>query len=148
MCSSLAPSFACISKGFSIFDSDPGAIPVPISPDYPDYHESGHLYDNHHFLHADSPYKKTDAVTVSEAKANVAKSTTIDDMKLLDLPQDVPVTPKKTEYTYFNVRTAKALEPEVEEQKMDQRRSGGWLHPTTATFKDKRIAGVRASLFE
>lgn len=82
---------------------------------------------------------------MNEARAKVAKSTT-DDVKILDLPQDMPVTPKKTDYTYFNVRTAKALEPDVVEQMTDdQRRSGAWLHPTTATFKDKRIAGVRAT---
>lgn len=130
-------------KGFGLLGHDPGAIPVPnTGPPFPStYHESDHsFYD--HYLHADEAYKKNDAVPIDRgARAKLVEPSPTDDAK----PEtaDATTSPKKTGYTYFNVRAAKSLEAEVDTNTdQHQRRSDAWLHPTTATFKDKRIAGV------
>lgn len=139
-------SYGGIVKGFDLFGHDPGVIPVPnTGPPHPSaYHEPDHSFYDDHFLHADGAYKKTDAVSIDRgARAKLIEPLPIDDIK--PVTPDATTSPKKTGYTYFNVRTAKALEPEMDtktEQPQQQRRSDVWLHPTTATFKDKRIAGV------
>lgn len=133
-----------LAKGFGLFAHDPGVIPVPSAGPPLSYHDPDHSIYNH-YLHADSAYKKTDAGSVDTAKAQLPESiVTIDDIKSDDLPQNPTFAPKKTDYTYFNVRLAKSVEPDQPEPKTDEnRRYDAWLHPTTATFKDKRIAGVR-----
>lgn len=130
-------------KGFGLFGHDPGVIPVPSAGAPHSYHDSDHSIYDHHFLHEDSAYKKTDAGP--DVKAKLPESIlTIDDLKVdKDAIRTSTKAPIKMDYTYFNVRSAKSMDEDPNEAKTDEhRRYDAFLHPTTATFKDKRIAGV------
>lgn len=143
----LSPTFP--AKGFGLLGHDPGVIPVPSAgPPLPlSYHEPDHSIYNHHFLHADSAYKKTDAAPADGEKTKLSEPlVTLADFKPMDSPSSQSTAPKKTDYTFFNVRAAKSMDAERPETETDEhRRYDAWLHPTTATFKDKRIAGVRVT---
>lgn len=86
---------------------------------------------NHQFPTPDNLYKKTDSIEVNTAKPGhiqrLHKST----------PTQSASTTKRNSYTYFNVKTDDSTK-----KSFKQRRSDETIHPTTASFKDKRIAGV------
>lgn len=94
----------------------------------------------------DNAYKKTDAVQLNQKPE--------DAQRLLRA-----ITPKRNPYTYFDIKTGESIEnqerPRRYVQKSDiifsdhhdhldhhDHHHSTDIHPTTATFKDKRIAGV------
>lgn len=114
-----------------------------------EHYPHGHFHEWHK-SHLANSYKKTDAVQQTDKQA--------EEQRLLDT-----ITAKRSPYIYFDMKTD-ATETDHQQQQTPSRRSDFHsdihsdthhhtdahhhidIHPTTATFKDKRIAGVSVLL--
>lgn len=112
------------------------------------HHPNPHPYNWQHPYPIENPYKKTDAVELNNKPLEAQRL-----MRAL--------TAKRNPYTYFNIKTGEPVKTEnnrarrsVHELEIhaelhdDHPHSDEIPHSTTASFKDKRIAGVSQHIYK